>query len=146
MSRLPLLGLLICLALVGFLAYRIITKSATFQSKNELTEHTGEIDLQQEPGNGRDQNELPLPFVAEMEHDSNNKSDHADLDLLKRMGVGTDTASLIEYLKKHSPEDVDPGHLETWIQQLGNANIATREEAFSKLTAIGLTSLTFLVL
>jgi HEAT repeat protein len=141
MSRLPLLGILVCLVVGGFLIYQIITKPATVQPQNESPEQADEHAFPRELGSTQENDDLPYPFLVEAERDADNKSDQLDLDFLKRMGAGTDAASLVEYLKKHSPEDVDPSHLEPWIQQLGDPSLEKREQAFNKLTNIGLVAL-----
>jgi HEAT repeat protein len=133
MSRSPLLGVLVCLALAGFLVFQIVTKSATVQPQNGLVEHAGE--------HAQENSDVRPPLTGEQERNADHQSDPLDLDFLKRMGVGADAASLVEYLKKRSPGDVDPDHLDPWIQQLGNPSLDKREEAFNKLSDIGLVAL-----
>jgi HEAT repeat protein len=63
-----------------------------------------------------------------------------DEQLLKEAKIGTDNASLLAYLRKHS-ESEDLEHIDLLIRQLGSKEFAQREQAAAKLIALRLLGL-----
>jgi HEAT repeat protein len=64
-----------------------------------------------------------------------------DEALLREYKVGTDGASLLEFLRKRSAFDDDLQHLHRLVKQLGSGKFAEREEASAKLVTLGLVAL-----
>jgi HEAT repeat protein len=60
-----------------------------------------------------------------------------DEQLLKEAKVGTDNASLLEFLRQCSVDDTALKVLDQLIRQLGSENFAEREQASRKLTVLG---------
>ena len=77
---------------------------------------------------------LPLPKTAEKPADP-------DEELLRQVGLPTDDAGLMKYLRKYAGRDDDLRNMERLVRQLGDQKIAKRDEASGKLSALGLPAL-----
>ncbi len=64
-------------------------------------------------------------------------SQDADARLLREANIATDTASLVTYLRKHAELDPDLVHLSSLVRELGDQRFARRNQASSKLAALG---------
>jgi hypothetical protein len=60
-----------------------------------------------------------------------------DQTILKKIGLGTDGKSLLDYLRKQTYPEADPKLLDDLIRQLGDNNFNAREEAYGKLIGLG---------
>src|SRR4051812_8032900 len=60
-----------------------------------------------------------------------------DQRVLKDVGLPTDAKSLLEYLRKQTFAEADPGQMETLIHELGDENFKTREGAYARLIGLG---------
>jgi HEAT repeat protein len=67
-----------------------------------------------------------------------------DTDVLKAMGIGTDDAGLLSFIKEHSPRRVDSAELKKLIHQLGSESFEERERAAKALVAQGRSALVYL--
>jgi HEAT repeat protein len=81
------------------------------------------------------------PTASEAAVPADDDPEDPDVEFLKRMGMGTDGPSLIEFLRKRSPTDVDPDHFELLIRQLGDPSFERREQASRKLAELELAPL-----
>jgi HEAT repeat protein len=61
----------------------------------------------------------------------------AEGELLRRAGVGTEPAALLELLRTHSRSDIDVGHLDELMRRLGDDDYDRREKAARELISLG---------
>jgi hypothetical protein len=64
-----------------------------------------------------------------------------DLDVLKRVNLKADAASLLDYLRKQTHPEADPKQMEQLIRDLGDDVFQVREQAYGKLITLGKTAL-----
>lgn len=60
-----------------------------------------------------------------------------DQRILKQLGLASDGKSLLDYLRKQTFPEADPGQMDALMVQLGDEDFKTRETAHVKLLALG---------
>jgi HEAT repeat protein len=61
----------------------------------------------------------------------------SDAEILRTAGIGTDSASLLAYLKVHAPAENDVPNLKLVVKQLGDDEFDLRQSAVTRLVSLG---------
>jgi hypothetical protein len=73
------------------------------------------------------------PLPGEQRHDTTAD----DQKTLKGVGLAVDGPSMLDYFRKRTFKEANPKEMERLIQQLGDADFATREKAYAGLISLG---------